>query len=159
MALVLDFSTKLVNAQLFISVLPSHSNEMLLRVVASFSILLMNKNFWLIQASHRQVIPTTFSTNHNVDLWNLGLYPGPAPKDAEEDSNAALVKNGSTKFNIIIDALSEMIDQLQVALIAIDDRMLELIGEIVGKLSPSQLTRPDDRELETRSRNKTKPIL
>ena len=120
-------------------------------------------NFGLIQARPSQSTPTTVSTNHNLHLWNLGLYS--ALKDAGEDSNAALVKNGSTKFNIIMDALSEMIDQLQVALIAIDDRMLELIGDIIGKLSPSQLTRQDednadrDRELETRSRNKTKPIL
>ena len=96
---------------------------------------------------------------HYVPLWNQGPYS--ALKNAEEDSNAALVKNGSTKFNIVIDALSEMIDQLQVALIAIDDKMVELIGEIVGKLSSSQLTRQDednaDRELETRSKNKTKP--
>ena len=135
--------------------------EMLLRVVAAFSVLLEIKNFWLIQATPGQSKLTTFSTKHDVPLWNQGPYS--ALKNAEEDSNAALVKNGSTKFNIVIDALSEMIDQLQVALIAIDDRMLELIGEIVGKLSPSQLTRQDednaDRELETRSRNKTKPIL
>ena len=135
--------------------------EMLLRVVAAFSVLLEIKNFWLIQAIPGQSKLTTFSTKHDVPLWNQGPYS--ALKNAEEDSNAALLKNGSTKFNIFIDALSEMIDQLQVALIAIDDRVLELIGEIVGKLSPSQLTRPDDenvdRELETRSRNKTKPIL
>ena len=127
---------------------------------AGFWVLIV-KNLGLTQASPSQSTPTTFSTNHNLHLWNLGLYP--ALKDTEEDSNAALLKNGSTKFNIIIDALSEMIDQLQVALIAIDDSVLELIGEIVGKLSPSQLTRQDednaDRELETRSRNKTKPIL
>ena len=99
--------------------------EMLLRVVAAFSVLHEIKNFWLIQATPGQSKLTTFSTKHDVPLWNQGPYS--ALKNAEEDFNAALVKNGSTKFNIIIDALSEMIDQLEVALIAIDDRLLELI--------------------------------
>ena len=99
------------------------------------------KGFGLLQSAPRLPRPTTFSANHDGHLWHVRVQP--RLKDAEDTESEARVPK---KFEIIVNSLSKMIDRLQEVLIALDDRFIDLIEELIGKLSTSSETTNSSRE-------------
>ena len=77
--------------------------------------LLVIKNFGLIQSTPRLSRPTTFSVKHDDHLWDVRLEP--RHQDAEGS-----VERVPKKFETIVNSLSKMIDRAEEVLIALDDR-------------------------------------
>ena len=88
-------------------------------------VLLVLRNLGLIQSSPRLSRPTTFSANHDGQLWDFRLYPrNHNPEDSME--------RVATKF----ETIENMIDRMQEVIVALDDKLLDLIGGLIGKLTP-----------------------
>ena len=86
------------------------------------SVLVLIKN---IQSTPRLSKPTAFSANHGGHLWDIRLYP--RHQDAEDS-----MERVATKF----ETIENMIDRMQEVIVALDDKLLNLIGGLIGKLTP-----------------------